>query len=71
MYYAEYTDILGGSGTLLTRFGDRHGPSHEKIITMDEEHMKYVVSTGFDQFWRGRRQRERMYVWPLSTPARR
>ena len=31
-----------------------------KIITMDEEHMKFVHATGFNHFWRGRRQKERM-----------
>ncbi|KAI0686875.1 cytochrome P450 [Cytidiella melzeri] len=30
------------------------------IITMDEQHMKTVLSTGFNHFWRGRRQKERM-----------
>ncbi|THH04268.1 hypothetical protein EW145_g5647 [Phellinidium pouzarii] len=32
----------------------------DQIITMDEEHMKYVHATGFNNFWRGRRQKERM-----------
>ena len=27
---------------------------------MDEEHAKYVLSTGFDKFWRGYAQKERM-----------
>lgn len=26
--------------------------------------MKFVLSTGFNHFWRGRRQKERMYVAP-------
>lgn len=29
---------------------------------MDEEHMKFVLATGFNNFWRGRRQKERMWV---------
>ncbi|KAL5522174.1 hypothetical protein ACEPAF_2031 [Sanghuangporus sanghuang] len=32
----------------------------DQIITMDEEHMKFVHATGFNHFWRGRRQKERM-----------
>ncbi|KAH8113061.1 cytochrome P450 monooxygenase CYP63 [Phellopilus nigrolimitatus] len=32
----------------------------DQIITMDEEHMKFVHATGFNNFWRGRRQKERM-----------
>lgn len=30
------------------------------LITMDEEHIKHILATGFNQFWRGRRQKERM-----------
>ncbi|TCD71088.1 hypothetical protein EIP91_000180 [Steccherinum ochraceum] len=30
------------------------------MISMDEQHIKYVSATGFDHFWRGRRQKERM-----------
>lgn len=30
------------------------------IITMDEEHIKHILTTGFPHFWRGRRQKERM-----------
>ncbi|KXN82490.1 Cytochrome P450 52E2, partial [Leucoagaricus sp. SymC.cos] len=30
------------------------------IITMDQEHIKFVLSTGFRNFWRGRAQKERM-----------
>ncbi|GJE94110.1 cytochrome P450 [Phanerochaete sordida] len=30
------------------------------IITMDEEHIKHILATGFNHFWRGRRQKERM-----------
>ncbi|KAF5344773.1 hypothetical protein D9757_013427 [Collybiopsis confluens] len=30
------------------------------IITMDQEHTKFVLSTGFEHFWRGTRQKERM-----------
>lgn len=29
---------------------------------MDEEHMKHVLATGFNHFWRGRMQKERMCV---------
>ncbi|KAF9078274.1 cytochrome P450 monooxygenase CYP63 [Rhodocollybia butyracea] len=32
----------------------------DHIITMDQEHSKFVLSTGFDHFWRGRWQKERM-----------
>ncbi|OCH86929.1 cytochrome P450 [Obba rivulosa] len=31
----------------------------DMIITMDSEHSKYILSTGFSHFWRGRRQKER------------
>ncbi|KAH8105405.1 cytochrome P450 [Cristinia sonorae] len=30
------------------------------MITMDEEHIKFLSATGFNHFWRGRRQKERM-----------
>ena len=33
-----------------------------QIITMDEEHQKHILATGFNHFWRGRRQKERMWV---------
>ena len=29
---------------------------------MDEEHIKFISATGFDHFWRGVRQKERMSV---------
>ncbi|KIK65139.1 hypothetical protein GYMLUDRAFT_39531 [Collybiopsis luxurians FD-317 M1] len=32
----------------------------DNIITMDQEHIKFVLSTGFEHFWRGTRQKERM-----------
>ncbi|OAX37739.1 cytochrome P450 monooxygenase CYP63 [Rhizopogon vinicolor AM-OR11-026] len=32
----------------------------DNIITMDQEHSKYALATGFDQFWRGTAQRERL-----------
>ncbi|KAG6372704.1 cytochrome P450 monooxygenase CYP63 [Boletus reticuloceps] len=32
----------------------------DNIISMDEEHTKYVLATGFSNFWRGTAQRERM-----------
>ncbi|EKM51341.1 uncharacterized protein PHACADRAFT_263397 [Phanerochaete carnosa HHB-10118-sp] len=32
----------------------------DMIITMDEQHIKHVLATGFNHFWRGRRQKERM-----------
>ncbi|EIN04106.1 cytochrome P450 monooxygenase CYP63 [Punctularia strigosozonata HHB-11173 SS5] len=32
----------------------------DQIITMDEAHAKFVLSTGFEHFWRGRAQKERM-----------
>ncbi|KAN0078302.1 Cytochrome P450 [Tylopilus felleus] len=32
----------------------------DNIISMDEEHAKYVLSTGFNHFWRGTAQRERL-----------
>lgn len=31
---------------------------------MDEEHQKHILTTGFNHFWRGRRQKERMWVFP-------
>lgn len=33
------------------------------IITMDEEHIKHILTTGFNHFWRGRRQKERMELF--------
>ncbi|KAJ7479871.1 cytochrome P450 monooxygenase CYP63 [Mycena latifolia] len=32
----------------------------DTIITMDQQHSKFVLSTGFDRFWRGNSQKERM-----------
>lgn len=32
---------------------------------MDEEHIKFILATGFHHFWRGRRQKERMLVTKL------
>ncbi|EKM74893.1 hypothetical protein AGABI1DRAFT_80614 [Agaricus bisporus var. burnettii JB137-S8] len=32
----------------------------DNIITMDREHINFVLSTGFKNFWRGRAQKERM-----------
>ncbi|KIK94607.1 hypothetical protein PAXRUDRAFT_438124 [Paxillus rubicundulus Ve08.2h10] len=32
----------------------------DNIISMDEEHTKYVLATGFNRFWRGTAQRERL-----------
>ncbi|KAF8629726.1 hypothetical protein AX15_003304 [Amanita polypyramis BW_CC] len=32
----------------------------DTIITMDQQHAKFVLSTGFHHFWRGRKQKERM-----------
>ncbi|KAI9570041.1 cytochrome P450 monooxygenase CYP63 [Boletus coccyginus] len=32
----------------------------DNIISMDEEHAKYVLATGFSHFWRGTAQRERL-----------
>ncbi|KAF9220585.1 cytochrome P450 monooxygenase CYP63 [Gyrodon lividus] len=32
----------------------------DNIISMDEEHTKYVLATGFNHFWRGTAQRERL-----------
>ncbi|EMD35976.1 hypothetical protein CERSUDRAFT_115922 [Gelatoporia subvermispora B] len=31
----------------------------DMIITMDSEQSKYILATGFNHFWRGRRQKER------------
>ena len=28
---------------------------------MDEEHIKYIFATGFQKFWRGKGQKERLY----------
>ncbi|KAL0948004.1 hypothetical protein HGRIS_010626 [Hohenbuehelia grisea] len=35
----------------------------DNIITMDQEHSKFVLATGFQQFWRGRNQKERMEMF--------
>ncbi|KAL4076590.1 cytochrome P450 [Scleroderma yunnanense] len=32
----------------------------DNIISMDQEHSKYVLATGFNHFWRGTAQRERL-----------
>ncbi|KAF5361432.1 hypothetical protein D9758_006163 [Tetrapyrgos nigripes] len=32
----------------------------DSIITMDQEHIKFVLATGFNHFWRGKYQKERM-----------
>ncbi|RDB21763.1 hypothetical protein Hypma_011093 [Hypsizygus marmoreus] len=32
----------------------------DNIISMDQEHAKFVLATGFHHFWRGRAQKERM-----------
>ncbi|KAJ7573004.1 cytochrome P450, partial [Mycena floridula] len=32
----------------------------DNIITMDQEHSKYVLATGFNHFWRGPLQKERL-----------
>lgn len=32
----------------------------DTIITMDQEHAKFVLATGFQRFWRGRSQKERL-----------
>ncbi|KDQ58030.1 hypothetical protein JAAARDRAFT_34843 [Jaapia argillacea MUCL 33604] len=32
----------------------------DQIITMDEDHSKFVIATGFHRFWRGTYQKERM-----------
>ncbi|KAF5370503.1 hypothetical protein D9615_010334 [Tricholomella constricta] len=32
----------------------------DNIISMDQEHAKFVLATGFHHFWRGRMQKERM-----------
>ncbi|EGO22856.1 hypothetical protein SERLADRAFT_471322 [Serpula lacrymans var. lacrymans S7.9] len=32
----------------------------DNIISMDQEHSKYVLSTGFSHFWRGTAQKERL-----------
>ncbi|KAF9259726.1 cytochrome P450 monooxygenase CYP63 [Marasmius fiardii PR-910] len=32
----------------------------DTIITMDQEHVKYIMATGFNNFWRGKYQKERM-----------
>ncbi|KAF5319303.1 hypothetical protein D9619_008466 [Psilocybe cf. subviscida] len=35
----------------------------DSVISMDQEHMKFVLATGFHNFWRGRFQKERMEVF--------
>ncbi|KAG6811218.1 hypothetical protein H0H92_008479 [Tricholoma furcatifolium] len=32
----------------------------DQIVTMDHEHVKFVLATGFNHFWRGYAQKERM-----------
>ena len=42
-----------------------------QIITMDQEHSKFVLATGFQHFWRGNAQKERMSVlWALLFLAK-
>ena len=36
-----------------------------QIISMDQEHTKFVLATGFQRFWRGPAQKERMFVISL------
>ncbi|TFY66527.1 hypothetical protein EVG20_g4563 [Dentipellis fragilis] len=31
----------------------------DQIITMDSQHMKFILATGFEHFWRGKAQKER------------
>lgn len=38
-----------------------------QIISMDQEHIKFLSSTGFQHFWRGRAQKERMSVLCFSS----
>lgn len=33
-----------------------------QIISMDQEHAKFILATGFQHFWRGKFQKERMSV---------
>ncbi|KAF8900848.1 cytochrome P450 [Gymnopilus junonius] len=35
----------------------------DNIISMDQEHMKFVLATGFPKFWRGKSQKERMELF--------
>ncbi|KAF8151560.1 cytochrome P450 monooxygenase CYP63 [Crassisporium funariophilum] len=35
----------------------------DNIITMDQEHAKFVLATGFQRFWRGKSQKERMELF--------
>jgi len=37
------------------------------IITMDEKHIQFVLATGFSSFWRGPRQKERMYACDMLS----
>jgi hypothetical protein len=30
---------------------------------MDQEHAKFILATGFRHFWRGKAQKERMFVF--------
>ncbi|KAF7313194.1 Cytochrome P450 monooxygenase CYP63 [Mycena kentingensis (nom. inval.)] len=32
----------------------------DAVITMDQQHTKFVLATGFEHFWRGHKQKERM-----------
>ncbi|KAA1473301.1 cytochrome P450 monooxygenase CYP63 [Dentipellis sp. KUC8613] len=31
----------------------------DQVITMDSQHMKFILATGFEHFWRGKAQKER------------
>ncbi|KAI0076688.1 cytochrome P450 [Panus rudis PR-1116 ss-1] len=33
------------------------------FVTMDEEHIKFISATGFNNFWRGRKQKERLELF--------
>ncbi|KAF9484616.1 cytochrome P450 monooxygenase CYP63 [Pholiota conissans] len=35
----------------------------DNIISMDQEHTKFILATGFQWFWRGRSQKERMELF--------
>jgi len=34
----------------------------DTIITMDQQHAKFALASGFNHFWRGKLQKERMWV---------
>lgn len=50
------------SGAAFVNLTQSNADELHQYVTMDEEHIKYLMATGFDKFWRGRRQKERMYV---------